>query len=89
MREQRAAAREIAERLKKEEDGVDEVAHLLSDREIEVLQQLSHGYSNKLIGRKMDVSDSTVRFHLRNIFAKLNVKSRLQAVSVAQQRGLI
>ncbi|WP_332102901.1 LuxR C-terminal-related transcriptional regulator [Kineobactrum salinum] len=87
--QQRAAAREIVERLKKEEAGVDEVVQLLSDREIEVLQQLSHGYSNKLIGRKMDVSDSTVRFHLRNIFAKLNVKSRLQAVSVAQRRRLI
>lgn len=62
---------------------------LLSKREGEVLQQLVHGYSNKVIARKIDVSESTVRFHLRNIFAKLNVGSRLQAVSVARQMGLV
>jgi LuxR family maltose regulon positive regulatory protein len=62
---------------------------LLSKREFEVLQELVHGFSNKVIARKIDVSESTVRFHLRNIFAKLKVGSRLQAVSVARQMNLI
>lgn len=62
---------------------------LLSPREFEVLQELKHGYSNKVIARKIDVTESTVRFHLRNIFVKLNVSSRLQAVAVAREQQLI
>jgi LuxR family maltose regulon positive regulatory protein len=62
---------------------------LLSHRENEVLQQLIKGHSNKIIARKIDVSESTVRFHLRNIFVKLKVSSRLQAVTVAKQLRLI
>ena len=67
----------------------DKSEQLLSIREHEVLQQLVHGYSNKIIARKIDVSESTVRFHLRNIFVKLQVKSRLQAVTVARRKNLI
>jgi len=67
----------------------DKSEQLLSIREHEVLQQLVHGYSNKIIARKIDVSESTVRFHLRNIFVKLQVHSRLQAVAVARQQNLI
>jgi len=62
---------------------------LLSQRENEVLQQLIKGHSNKVIARNIDVSESTVRFHLRNIFVKLKVSSRLQAVTVAKQLRLI
>jgi LuxR family maltose regulon positive regulatory protein len=72
-----------------ERSGSDKAEPLLSHRESEVLQQLVHGYSNKVIARKIDVSESTVRFHLRNIFAKLHVQSRLQAVTVARQKNLI
>ncbi len=62
---------------------------LLSLRENEVLHELVHGFSNKVIARNIDVSESTVRFHLRNIFTKLNVASRLQAVTVARQKKLL
>src|SRR5690606_4539572 len=62
---------------------------LLSPRELEVLQELVHGFSNKVIARKIDVTESTVRFHLRNIFVKLNVSSRLQAVAVARELQLL
>ncbi|MEM1141523.1 MAG: LuxR C-terminal-related transcriptional regulator [Pseudomonadota bacterium] len=65
------------------------VEQLVSRRELEVLLQLSHGYSNKVIARQIDVSENTVRFHLKNIFAKLHVKNRLQAVSVAKERQII
>lgn len=62
---------------------------ILSPRECEVLQELVQGFSNKVIARKIDVSESTVRFHLRNIFVKLNVSSRLQAATVARQQELV
>ncbi len=69
--------------------GSDPEQSLLSPRELEVLKELEHGFSNKVIARKIDVTESTVRFHLRNIFVKLNVSSRLQAVAVARELQLI
>lgn len=62
---------------------------LLSRREQEVLECLAKGSSNKAIARKISVSENTVRFHLKNIFAKLEVNNRLLAVSRARERKLI
>lgn len=67
----------------------DTVNEQLSKREKEVLQQLAHGFSNKVIARTIDISENTVRFHLKNIFSKLNVDNRVQAVSVAQKKNVI
>jgi len=61
----------------------------LSDRELEVLQLLAQGKSNKEIGAKLFISEFTVKGHLRNLFTKLNVLSRTEAISVATRRGLI
>ncbi len=61
---------------------------IVSKRELEVLLQLRNGYSNKVIARNINVSENTVRFHLKNIFAKLHVVNRLQAVAVAQEREI-
>jgi LuxR family transcriptional regulator, maltose regulon positive regulatory protein len=61
----------------------------LSRTESRVLQELSTGFSNKVIARKIGVSESTVRFHLRNIFQKLKVRSRLEAVTIARQQNLL
>src|SRR5438105_3964441 len=58
----------------------------LTGREIEVLQLLAHGKSNKEIGAKLFISEFTVKGHLRNIFAKLSVLSRTEAVSAASHR---
>jgi len=69
--------------------GDSDPGELLSRREHDVLAQLVHGYSNKVIARKIDISENTVRFHLKNIFAKLHVDNRLQAVTVARKRALI
>jgi len=52
----------------------------LSDREWEIIRQLLQGKSNKLIALALDVSISTVEFHLNNIYAKLNVSSRLELI---------
>jgi DNA-binding NarL/FixJ family response regulator len=61
----------------------------LTGREIEVLQLLARGKSNKEIGTKLFISEFTVKGHLRNIFVKLSVLSRTEAVSEASRRGLI
>lgn len=61
----------------------------LTVKEIRVLQLLAEGYSNAAMAEKLFVSDSTVRTHLRNINAKLDCRSRTQAVAVARRLGLI
>ena len=62
---------------------------LLSRREQEVLEYLAQGSSNKVIARNIGVSENTVRFHLKNIFAKLQVNNRLLAVTAARKRKII
>ena len=52
----------------------------LSEREAEILAQLSKGYANKEIADRMHVSLSTVRTHLRHIYEKLHVRSRAEAI---------
>ena len=61
----------------------------LSDREMEVLTLLAQGKSNKEIGAHLDISETTVKSHMKSVFAKLNVLNRTEAVSAAVQRGLI
>jgi DNA-binding NarL/FixJ family response regulator len=61
----------------------------LTGRETEVLQLLAHGKSNKEIGGKLYISEFTVKGHLRNIFTKLKVLSRTEAIAAATRRGLI
>jgi two-component system NarL family response regulator len=61
----------------------------MTDRETEVLQLLAHGRSNKEIAAKLFISEFTVKGHLRNIFTKLNVLSRTEAISAATRRGLV
>ena len=53
----------------------------LSKRERQVLEELSKGLPDKIIARSLGVTEHTVRFHLKNIFRKLGVKNRLQAVT--------
>jgi two-component system nitrate/nitrite response regulator NarL len=54
----------------------------LTRRELEVLASLATGRTNKQIARDMDVSLNTVKFHVRNLFQKLGVNSRAQAISM-------
>ncbi len=61
----------------------------LSARELEVLALLARGRSNKEIGARLYISETTVKAHLRSIFAKLNVVSRTEAIGVASRRGLV
>ncbi len=61
----------------------------LTEREQSVMRLVSEGLGNKEIGRRLSLSDNTVKFHLRNIFAKLNVTTRTAAVSAARQTGVL
>lgn len=64
-------------------------ADALTDREREVLRLLADGLSNKRIGETLFISESTVKFHIRNIIRKLGVTKRTDAVYTASKRGLI
>jgi two-component system NarL family response regulator len=61
----------------------------LSRRELEILAHLATGKSNKMIARSADIEVGTVKFHVNNILAKLNVASRTEAATVAARRGLL
>jgi len=61
----------------------------LSAREIEVLRLAAQGFTNKAIGVQLGISDRTVQGHLTNIFGKLDVASRTEAVTRAIQMGLV
>ncbi len=67
----------------------DEMAEALSERELEVLQAVASGKSNKEIAEALALSTNTVQVHLRNIFGKLGVGSRTEAVTHALRNGLI
>jgi DNA-binding NarL/FixJ family response regulator len=61
----------------------------LTDRELDILRLVGQGLSNKQIGKQLFISDRTVQAHLSNIFSKLNVSSRTEAVMHAVRRGWI
>ena len=61
----------------------------LSPREMEVLQRLAAGKSNKEIGAELFVSEGTIKSHVKSIFTKLDVVTRTEAVAAATRRGLI
>ena len=67
----------------------DKTTHLtsLTPKETRILTLLTEGYSNQALSSALQVSESTIRTHLRNINAKLDVKSRMQAVARARQLG--
>jgi len=61
----------------------------LTGRELEILQLIAAGFSNKDIAKKLFISLNTVRTHTKNINSKLDVHSRMQAVALAKKRGIL
>lgn len=61
----------------------------LTPREIQVLEAVAAGFSNREIARRMFLSEGTVKTHLTNTFGKLGVRSRTAAVAQARARGII
>ena len=72
-------------RVAPDTQGAEEVG--LTDREEEVLKLVSEGYSNGELARMLWITTQTVKFHLTNIYRKLNVSNRTQASRWAQQAG--
>ncbi|SEO04333.1 helix-turn-helix transcriptional regulator [Cryobacterium luteum] len=60
----------------------------LAARELEVLQHLAAGERNRLIASTLGISENTVKFHVRNLFRKLDVGSRTEAIALAHRHGL-
>jgi DNA-binding NarL/FixJ family response regulator len=60
----------------------------LTSREIDVLRRVAAGQSNKRIARDLDISESTVKAHLRSILPKLEASDRTHAVTIALKRGI-
>ena len=61
----------------------------LTEREIDVLRSAAHGHANKVIASKLGISTQTVQVHLRNIYSKMDVSSRSEAIARAFQFGWI
>ena len=84
-------ARRLLHRLDQRDAG--QTGHVnrtkLSSRERDVLKMVASGYTSAEIGGRLGISVRTVNAHVRNIYSKLQVKTRAQAVSYATDRGLI
>lgn len=78
----RAAARMASTTRKRQRDLVE-----LTEREEEVLKLVAEGWSNNRIAAELTLSERTVRFHLTNIYDKLGIASRAEAISWALKRG--
>ena len=63
-------------------------ADLLSIRESEILHCVARGLSNKEIGRSLKLAPETIKWHLKNIFMKLSVNSRMEAVQRVLRLGV-
>jgi DNA-binding NarL/FixJ family response regulator len=74
-----AVARKVIQHFHSQSQATDNLEQL-TDRELEVLHELAQGASNKEVGARLNISTETVRNHVRNIFDKLHVRSRTEAV---------
>ena len=77
------------EKLLRREAGQREVAQLLTPREIEIVKQVVAGRRNIEIGKRLFISEGTVKMHLHNIYQKLGVDSRTKLTRYAQGKGLV
>ena len=83
----KVAAKVMKKALGKEE--AEEEATPLTERELEVLQLMAKGWSNRGIAKELFISEGTVKNHVTNVYAKLGVHSRAEAVAWAWQQGLV
>lgn len=60
----------------------------LTPRELEILEHLAIGQSNKVIARELGITDGTVKLHVKSVLRKLNVRSRVEAAVIAVELGL-
>lgn len=81
---ERWVPREVAKRLASRKSW-----EHLTPREIQVVEQLAKGLANKLIADALQISEHTVKDHVKSILGKLRVTDRTEAVTVALRRGII
>ena len=67
---------------------LDEGKPVLSEREIEIMQLIAKGLKNKAIADELKISENTVKYHLKHILQKLNLKNRAEAAAYSVQSGL-
>ena len=79
----------LARRLSGPVAEVEPLVEPLTERETEVLQWLTQGFSNKQIAAKLHISEHTVKFHVSSIYGKLNATNRAEAVRLGVQQGLV
>jgi LuxR family transcriptional regulator, maltose regulon positive regulatory protein len=65
------------------------LAEPLSERELEALQLVAEGLTNRQVGERLYISTATVKKHMENIYGKLYVRNRTQAVARARELGLL
>jgi DNA-binding NarL/FixJ family response regulator len=85
------AAKILAEFSRSDEDGAGEssIREELTSREIDVLELVAQGKTNKEIASALVISENTVKIHLRNILDKLHLRNRIQAAVYAVRQGLV
>ena len=86
-----AAAGTVFQVLDTGDSGEDSAAKTagITESELRVLRSLAQGMSNKQIAGKLFITEQTVKFHLTNIYRKLNVSNRTEATRYAYQHGLV
>lgn len=84
---ERLAAR-LAEAMRQEARAASRSVGALTERELAILRCLATGLSNKLIGRELDITEGTVKVHVKNLLRKLNFRSRVEAAVWAHEQGL-
>jgi DNA-binding NarL/FixJ family response regulator len=67
----------------------EQMAEALTAREMDVIEMLAEGLSNKMIAHRLSISDHTAKFHVNSILAKLNAGTRTEAVTRGIRLGLI
>ncbi|RRJ64655.1 DNA-binding response regulator [Paenibacillus oralis] len=82
-------AKALAAKENREDSAKKEQASPLTEKEVQVLQFVARGYKSKEIAFDMGISERTVKAHLTNIYNKLGVDSRPQAVATALERGIL
>lgn len=60
----------------------------LTAREMQILRQVAEGLSNKMVARRLDISEGTVKVHVKNLLKKLNLRSRVEVAVWAVQEGI-
>jgi len=77
------------EKMVRRESSAREASQVLSPRQIEILRMVANGLGNKEIGKKLFISEGTVKVHLHAIYEKLQLRSRLALSLYARDKGLV